>query len=394
MKVLVFTSHYPEQNAPTRAIYNRYTFEELSRMADLRVVCPKPWWGYVAGRKLIPRVYHEDTYGIPAAYVTYWSIPRMTFLHGIAMYASLRRYMKKMIREDDYDIVLSTWAYPDCMAAVFFARMAGCPLVTVVLGSDINELAGRKLLKPQIRWTMEHSDRIVSVSGAMAQKITEFGIAPDKIVVQHNGVDGKLFSVRNRRDARKKLALPADEKLIVFVGNLCPEKGIPTLISAVGCMQKGGNGEKIRCAIIGDGEMREELQHLGRGVNIMFCGRLLPEEVAVWLNACDVFCLPSNREGCPNVILEALASGRPVVASDVGGIPELVNSQNGFLFKPGDVRDLAAKLRASLEKEWDEETLRSSVPHLSWESVARMYRKLFEEVVHGKPTDPGLRHSV
>ena len=319
-----------------------------------------------------------------ASFITYWSIPGVSFLHGTAMAASLYPYMRQYLKSRDFDIIMATWAYPDSMAAAFFAGLAGCPLVTVTLGSDINELTNRRLLKPQIKWTLEKSTRIVSVSHAMAAKIAALGIDPDKITVQHNGVNGDLFAIRGKQNARSLLGLTENEKLIVFVGNLSPEKGIDTLMKSVSLLVNGENKKYIKCAVIGDGVMKSELssisQNLGLTDNMIFPGRLLPEEISIWLNACDVFCLPSYREGCPNVILEALASGCPVVASDVGGIPELLNNGNGLLAQPGNHKQLAACLNTALEKEWNPEKLRQSVEYLSWESVGLMYKKMFEQL--------------
>ncbi|RJP77253.1 MAG: glycosyltransferase family 4 protein [Desulfobacteraceae bacterium] len=384
MKVLVFTSHFPEKAAPTRATYNLNTFRELAKLVDLEIVCPKPWWGYLNQEQSIPRIYTEDVYGIHASYITYWSVPGLSFLHGAAMVASLYSYMRQYLKKHAFDIILATWAYPDSMAAAFFAGLADCPLVTVVLGSDINELTNRKLLKPQIKWTLGKSTRIVSVSHAMADKIASLGIDPDKITVQHNGVDGNLFSIRDKHKARTMLGLPSHEKLIVFVGNLSPEKGIDTLIKAVSNLVKEESRKHIRCAVIGDGVMKSELlsisQQLGLADNMIFTGRLLPQEISIWLNACDVFCLPSNREGCPNVILEALASGCPVVASKVGGIPELLNKENGLLAQPKNDKQLSICLNTALEKEWNPDSLRRSVEYLSWESIGLTYKKMFEEI--------------
>ena len=95
----------------------------------------------------------------------------------------------------------------------------------------------------------------------------------------------------------------------------------------------------------------------------------------------DVLCLPSRREGCPNVVLEALASGTPVVGSAVGGVPELITGMNGILVPPGDAEALAAGLERALELNWDRQSLRDSVEFLSWEQVGTNYFHILQDAV-------------
>src|SRR5262249_16040995 len=152
----------------------------------------------------------------------------------------------------------------------------------------------------------------------------EIGIAPDRVIVQHNGVDGSRFLPRDRRAARERLGLPLDRPLVCYVGNLKPEKGVRTLIEAMGHLRQHG-ARDVLLALIGDGEVQETLSARVRALDletqVRFCGRRPHAEIPDWIGAGDALCLPSYREGCPNVVLEALASGRPVVASRVGGVP-------------------------------------------------------------------------
>jgi glycosyltransferase involved in cell wall biosynthesis len=107
---------------------------------------------------------------------------------------------------------------------------------------------------------------------------------------------------------------------------------------------------------------------IGEG-RIHFHGRVAHHMIGRWMNACDLFCLPSLDEGTPNVLLEALACRTPVVATDTGGIPEIVSPESGILFPKGDVPALAGALRAALERDWDRD--RIVCPASSWEDNAR-----------------------
>src|SRR5205823_8936237 len=119
----------------------------------------------------------------------------------------------------------------------------------------------------------------------------------------------------------------------------------------------------------------------GIGDQVRFCGRKPHAEIPDWMAASDLFCLPSLREGCPNVVLEALSCGRPVVASHVGGVPELLDEATGAMPPPGDADALAGALERTLNRPWSEAALRESVAGRSWDAVGRGYYAALEEAV-------------
>ncbi len=133
--------------------------------------------------------------------------------------------------------------------------------------------------------------------------------------------------------------------------------------------------------LVGDGPLREtllaDIAARGLASRVKCMGSCPHEQVATWMGAADVFCLPSLNEGCPNVVLEALFSGRPVVASRVGGIPEMVNEPNGLLPPAGDALALASALALALDRSWDAPSLRRGVMHLTWEAAAALYHRVF-----------------
>jgi glycosyltransferase involved in cell wall biosynthesis len=209
----------------------------------------------------------------------------------------------------------------------------------------------------------------------LRDKVAELGIPAERIVVQHNGVEGTRFVVRDRDDVRRQLGVPGSLPLVCFVGNLVPEKGPDVLIEAFG----GPQTVALRCArlaFIGDGPLKQVLiaraAAMGICDRVSFLGRMPPDDVALWLSAADALCLPSRREGCPNVVLEGLACGRPVVASAVGGVPELLSERNGVMVAPDDSAALAAALSSALQRTWDPQDLRASVPSLTWDDFSRV----------------------
>jgi glycosyltransferase involved in cell wall biosynthesis len=352
------------------------------------VISPIAWWTRVrSAPKEILRPPHETHTGIDALFPSYWSVPRVPRLHATALYRSLRGLMTEVRREFPWDVLLAAWAYPDTVAAADFADDAGTPLVTTVLGSDVNEAARRPELRPQIARGLQRCQKVVAVSAALGAGVVDLGVAHERVVVLHNAVDGKRFAIRDKLDARARLGYPVNVKLVLYAGYHLPEKGVDVLIDAMDRLARMGRSD-IYLLTVGGGElleaMRQRVSALGLRGRVRMKGWVMPKDIPDFMTACDIFCLPSRREGCPNVVLEALASGRPVVASRVGGVPELVregDGGNGILAPPDDPDALARALAQAADRTWDPKALRGTVESLSWDQVGDRYWEILQEVV-------------
>lgn len=384
LRVLYLTQIFPQPGDPSRGTYNFNTAVNLAHDCEIRVLSPVPWWERVRRPHTLLAGAASELDGLRVDYPTWWSVPRGTALHARALARSLQGRVRGLRREFPFDVVLVSCAYPDATAAAHLAAAAGVPLVTLVMGSDINEMPRNPALRPQIVRTLLQSHRVVAVSAALRERILELGIPAGQVVVQHNGVDGARFHIRGRDELRSRLGLPHDRRLVVYVGNLREEKGVEVLVEAAARVCAGGPAD-VDFAIVGGGPLFEKLRAridaLGVGGRIRLPGKLPNEQVPDWIGAADVFCLPSFREGCPNVILEALACGRPVVATEVGGIPELLGAENGVMVPAGDAGRLEDGLRRALARAWDPAALRATVPCLSWREYAATVRKLLEHAV-------------
>jgi glycosyltransferase involved in cell wall biosynthesis len=382
-KVLVLTSHHPSRRRPLQAVYGYYTYRALSRYCALRCLAPWPWWSRLDRPRDLVAPPRERWGELEIEYPPWWSIPAATPLHAVAMGASLARRVAAIRREFAFEAILTAWAYPDAVAAAGIAARERVPLIATVLGSDINELPSRPGLGFQIRRGLARADRVVAVSEALAEQVARLGVRRDRIVVQHNGVDGEVFTPGDRHAARISLGLAAERRLVGYVGRLSHEKGVDVLVDAMGALSR--RDERVDLAIVGSGPadpaLRAKACALGLGARLRFLGHRGHDELPRWLRAFDVLCLPSRREGCPNVVLEALASGTPVVASAVGGVPELLRKDNGILVAAARPDELAEALEDALRRAWDPAALRRTVPSLSWDAVARTYDGLLRAVV-------------
>ena len=408
MRVLAITQIWPNSLEPLSSAFNLQQFEELARRCDLTVLAaiahvpglaraarassavwaprqtPRP----VLLDALPPR---ETIRGIETHYLRQLYVPKLGVPIAVPLYlASLLPHRALL---DRADVILGTWAYPDGCAAVLAARALvkkRKPVVVKVHGSDLNVIAKRPSARAVMRRVLPLADAMVSVSNPLSDELVALGVPRDRIRLVANGVSTKVFAPRDRGEARRALGVPEGVPLVAFVGRLEPQKGVGELLDAF---------DRVRAVmpdamlvLLGDGVSKEQVAAAvarSEGKTLAPGGRPLPE-IARWLTACDVFTLPSWMEGTPNVVLEALASGRPVVATKVGGIPDVLGDpRSGILVEPRDAASLASGLLRALAEAkagaWSPETVRACGPKSWAESAASLLDVLEEARRH-----PGL----
>jgi glycosyltransferase involved in cell wall biosynthesis len=372
MRVLAVTNLFPNAQQPNRGVFNRQQFEALSRHCDLRVVAPLPWqpWSHGLAR---PCPYREEWDGISTLHPLYFYTPWV----GRAAYAmwlslSLRPVLHRIAAEQRPDVLLATWAYPDVVATAWVARRARLPFVARVHGSDINVLTEATAVRAQIRWALRRAACVFAVSHPMRQRLVDLGIPEERIRVQYNGVDVRRFHPIERSEARARLGLPEGRRLVLYVGNLESIKGALDLVEAAGVL--AGGADPPHFVLVGRGRLQGEIEARVRQGRLADCvilaGAKPHAQIPDWIGAADALCLPSHHEGCPNVVLEALACGRPVIATAVGAVPDLVDPGVGIVAPPGQPARLAEAIRTVLSRDWDPERIRQRVLPLSWEENA------------------------
>lgn len=218
------------------------------------------------------------------------------------------------------------------------------------------------------------------MSDHLRDQAVRLGASPEQSRTVRNGCDTSVFRLADRAAARARLGLDAESEVVVFVGWLAPTKGLRELVDAV--IRLAAAHPRLQLFCIGEGALQSELEaralNAGLADRIHFLGRRTSLEVASWLAAADVFCLPSYAEGCPNAVIEALACGRPVVATNVGGIPELVDSESGILVAPQDSEALAQALSEALSRRWEEAGI-SQRSQRGWDQAAEETRQICME---------------
>lgn len=387
MRVLAITKIFPNAAEPLSAPFNRQQFAALAAHCDLEVLATIPWFpgagllGPWSSAGKLARVPARETIGgLAVRHPRTLFIPRLAHATWGPLYAAsiapvVARYRGAV------DVVLGSWAYPDGFAAVIAARLLGVPAVVKLHGSDINVIAKLPGPRRMTTWALPRAARVVAVSRALAEEAAALGVARERISIVMNGVDGELFRPRDRAAARTELGLPAGP-LAVYVGNLKPEKGVLDLAAAWPDVVRRLPGATL--AIVGGGPLRGELEaKLGGEANARLVGPQPLERVPAWMAAADVIVLPSHVEGTPNVVLEALASGRRVVASAVGGVPDLLADETlGVLVPPRSPAQLADALARALATPYDPEAIARLGARGGWaQSAAALHAVLASATV-------------
>jgi glycosyltransferase involved in cell wall biosynthesis len=388
LKVALITNLFPNPQEPIRGIFVFNLAKELKNKCTLTVVSPLPWCPAFLHRfkkyqklALIPKEFEIE--GIKVYSPKYLAIPKLGVIHPLFIFVSLFGTILNLRKKQGIDVINAHWVFPDGVAVSWIARIMRLPLALTAHGCDINLYSSFPCRRPQIIGALKSANRVIAISEAQKKVMQGLKIKIGKITVIKNGVDFNDFILRNKEECRIKLGLPRGEKIILFVGQIIEVKGVNYLVEAVTRFRKEASFP-FKLIIIGEGHLKnlykQKVSDLNLSNEILFLEEKSRAEIPYWYGACDAFCLPSIREGCPAVILEALASGRPVAASRVGGIPELINKENGILFDAGNVNDLTVALKATLEKKWDAQEIRDTISGLSWADVAGKYLTVFNQV--------------
>ena len=398
MRVLVFTSLFPSQLCPNHGlfVYQRVAHWARRPGNHVQVMAPVPYfpawrrWTRWYPFSQIPK--REQIGNLTVYHPRYLLLPKVAMpLHGLLMFLGSLPRVWRLKKEAHFDWIDAHYVYPDGFAAVLLGKLLRIPVMLTARGTDINLFPAFRLIRGMIVWALRRTSGVIAVSGALKRAMVALGISPESIRVIGNGVDSERFRMCDRGVARERLGLAENIPLVVSVGNLVACKGFSSLIAAVA--QLLPRYPDVRLYIVGDGPLRGELERLchrlGVSSSIRFVGQKPQKELPLWYNAADVSCLASSREGWPNVLLESLACGTPVVATRVGGVPEiLTSSELGFVVEQ-EPAALAAGVEQALRKEWDRAGLVRYARARTWKVVAEEVESWFE--LRKPPTATGAK---
>lgn len=354
MRILALTNLYPNPLQPHRAAFNRHQFRILNERCPVRVIAPIAWTDERAARRTrdaLPPTRQVTTDGLTVDHPRYYFPPRIgRRWYGHCYRWSVGRTVRRVAEEFQPTLLFAPWAYPDGWAAVRLGVELKLPVVVQVHGSDLKLLNQWPARRRRTVEAVTQADGVVAVSRDLAVELGRMKVAPDRMRIIYDGVDRTKFCPQSQAQARQQLRLSAEDRIVLFVGNLVRVKGLDVLFRAIAELKR--IGEKVRVVLIGEGPCRASLQleadRLGITEWVSFQGSVVHSELPPWYQAADVFVLASRSEGVPNVILEAAACGLPWVASRVGGLPEIAHLGDGTLVPPESPDELATAIRLKL----------------------------------------------
>ncbi|NJE02073.1 glycosyltransferase family 4 protein [Thermococcus sp. JdF3] len=375
--LLIVTNSYPDRDGMYYGgIFVKDQIWYLKRyFKSIYVISPQPWgvnkglanYEYDNVKVFFPRFFHAP--------VTYFRKKL-----GENFFKAALRVIKR--EKLEFDLIHAHFTWPSGYAGLKLKKVYRVPLVLTTHGLHVTRLNSMK--KKHAMETWNSVDAIINVSRKCVELLKELGLPASKLYYVPNGVDLKKFYPIDQFVARETLGVPTNKRVIVSVGNLVEKKGYIYLIQAAKILQELRDDFVVY--IVGGGplysHLQKEILSLGLKKHVFLVGRKPHDEVALWMNAADVFVLPSLVENFGVVNIEALACGKPVISTYNGGSEEVIISNDyGFLCPPKDPECLAEKILMALNKEWDREKMRKYAEQFSWSKVVHQILGVYNKVL-------------
>lgn len=379
MRILTFTTLFPNPAQPTLGVFIYQRMAHVARRPgqEVRVVAPVPyvpgWLPFKRFKSLAQVPDMERNGNLIVYHPRYVLVPKVSMpFHGLLIFLGSLLVMRRLKKEMNFDCIDAHYIYPDGFAAILLGRIFGVPVILSARGTDINLFPSFWLVRPMISWSLKQAQGLIAVCSALGQAMIKLGAAPQKVRIIGNGVDLHRFQPVDQTEARKRLELPEKQRIIVAVGGLIPRKGFHYLIPAFARI--ANDDERLHLYIVGEGESRSQLELLARECQIAnrvhLVGNYPNEELRYWFSAAEISCLTSSREGWPNVLLESMACGTPVVATGVWGVPEVIVSGDLGIIVEQTTASIAQGLTVALQKDWNREGIRRYAERRTWDDVA------------------------
>jgi teichuronic acid biosynthesis glycosyltransferase TuaC len=391
--VLALSFLFPNRAQRGYGVFVLNRLKAVQQFCNLRVIAPVQWYPLIGhlqgarGTSGIPA--REQIEGVDVFHPHFAVVPRyMKWFDGLSYWWAARGVMTRLRRRDAFDVDLIDvhWTYPDIVAGYLLARRSGKKFIVTVRGHEAlydEEVSVRRWL---VALLLRRADFVVTLSAELRDKVLRLGVSPQKSRVVLNGVDPARFRYMDRDSCRRRLGLSPTARIIISVGRLTRRKGHHELIRVMPYLLReaatdlyligGVNREQDYGSIL-----RKTISELGlASVHIM--ENVAHDELPWWYGAADLFCLATMSEGCPNSVLEALACGTPVVATNAGAIGELITEgENGALVNSQEMPSLGEIVKVSLERPWDRRRIAARMEAWSWNACAEQVVSVYRTVL-------------
>lgn len=390
MNILTFTTLFPNRDEPSRGVFVKERVRHFQDHASLKVVVPISVYTKARLRrngKISPR--EERIAGLDVRHPTYFYFPGMfKAADGFLLFLSSVRILAAIRKDFPFDMIDAHYAYPDGYAAVLLGKLFRVPVSITLRGNDVTLLPTFRARRWFVKRALEHADLLIAVSGGLMRKASEVLGREKEIHVVMNSVDQDAFRIMDRTDARRELGIDDDGRIILSVGALIERKGFHYLIEAFASLPDevrkdakvyivgGSGGEKNHEPVL-----KKLVRQHGLEDRVVFWGPSSHGELLRIYNAADLFCLFSEREGCPNVLMEAIACGLPsVVCGDWADRRMIPGDEIGYIVSSRDPSVLGKAIRKALDAGWDRERIRGYSLENSWRTVAEKTMALYRDI--------------
>lgn len=401
MKVLTFSTLFPNNIWQNRCVFTKERILPLARAGacNIKVVAPIPYypplkigrrWPFSQVRRI------EVIDGLDVHHPRYIMPPKIGMTsYGLLMFLSVLPTVRAIHRTFRFNLIDAHYVYPDGFAAVLLGRYFGTPVVTTSHGTDMSLYPNLPLIAPLLRFSLKGSSRLIAVCQALKDAMIRLNAPPEKVAVIPNGADPQKFHPLPKEASRKRLDLPG-KRMILSVGGLTENKGFHRLIKAIRILIDCFQQNNIFLLIVGEGPFRAQLEGLIASLDlsqhVRLVGAIPHNDLPLWFNAADLFCLCSGREGWPCVLVESLACGIPVVATGIGGIPEIISSTTFGLLTTLSEKDIAETIFRALRTSWDHDRIVNYAQSYTWERIAFSAYNVFRSANGLGPPDRSRSH--
>ncbi len=399
--IIWITTQFPSSSEDTKGSFIFRTVRELAKHHRITVVCLHslvppvlPMLKNLSNAFQIFKVWRKKYPKNPKApsdinakviYAKYFRLPRSRFHHleGWFGYIGTKKYLKKILNKNS--VLHATWLFPEGDLANIIAKKYNVPFIVTLMGSDVHFLKEKTPKWFKTKEIIKNAKFITSVSEELYTSLENKNlfIPENKRSLTHTIYEFENFVIKNRMELREKYNYTSTQKIIFYAGTLRKLKNVNYLIESIKLLKESDFSLKLLIAGTGEeeGNLKKIIKKYSLENDISFLGGLTGNVIVDYYNIADVFCLPSKNEGLPNVIVESLLCGTPVVASSVGEIPHIIqDGRNGFLVEPNSSLALKEKIKQAISKNWNRKELRDSIEWLSPQNVINEYSIVYNNL--------------
>lgn len=396
INLLVISSSFPTKVNKLGAIFTLNQLIYLQKYCNIKVIAPFPYIIQFPFVKKLQRlrnvplkekvenisIYHPRYIGFPKSGIFSRLVGLTLLIETYTMFHNAVSLIETISKKWKFDLIHVHGPVAEGFIGRHLKAKYNKPLVLTLHGEDVTKYARMMYLRRITSNTLNSCDGLISVSNSLLKELNNMKYSYNNSIVIPSGYRIDRFNQKSKLLCRNKLNIPQNIKVITYVGDVIKRKGIKYLINAADLVAKK---QKVNFYIIGEGPEKKSLLQLTEKLNlknkIFFTGEKKHDEISTWLNASDLFVLPTLNEGMPMVIAESFACGVPVVATNVAGIPEMINKDVGILVKPKDHYSLAQSIILALNKKWNKKLILNQAKEFSINNSVNKLDRFYNDII-------------